>query len=187
MKTRSITLCAMLLAFGALSAQTKQLSIGVDLVLPQGDFSKEYSLGVGPNAGFELPVGDKLAVTLHAGYDILLVQSDHSDVLAGASLVPIQAGLKYFFQESQKGIYAHAQLGTHLFTEKFKANEQFGLEAESETSTRFSWGIGVGYQLAKFDLGLRYNMIMPSGEDGEGSDPISYIGLRIAYLIPLGK
>jgi hypothetical protein len=188
MKTRSITICAMLLAFGALSAQTKQFSLGVDLALPLGDFANEYSFGVGPTAVFELPLGDKLAVTLHAGYNILLVQSDFSEVLESASLLPIQAGVKYFFQEPQKGIYVHAQVGTHLFTEKFKANDLFGREEESETSTHFSWGLGVGYQLAKFDLGLRYNMVMPKDEeDGGENDPLSYIGLRIAYLIPLGK
>ena len=70
---------------GGLMAQDNQLSFGVDLALPMGDFGDAYSLGVGPTVGFELPVGDALGVTVQVGYDILMVKSDVSDFIKSAS------------------------------------------------------------------------------------------------------
>jgi hypothetical protein len=188
MNLRSLFIGATIITAGTSFAQSKQLSFGVDLGFPQGDFGKEFGMAVGPTVGFELPVG-KLGITLQAGYDILMLKDEAKDFLDGASLIPVQAGLKYYFQESQKGVYAHGQLGMHSFSEKFKENDAFGIEAETESSTNFSWAIGVGYQLAKLDIGVRYNSISPKEEEGEGgeAEALSYIGLRIAYLLSLGE
>jgi hypothetical protein len=192
MNMRTITIGAGLLIGSGLLAQSKQISLGADLMLPQGDFSKEFSLGVGPTVGFELPLGDKLGLTIQAGYNILMLKDEIKEVLDGASIIPAQAGLKYYFMESQKGLYAHGQVGIHAFSEKFKENDLFGLEAETESKTNFSWGIGAGYQLAKLDIGVRYNMVMAGEEEGESGgeeegESLSYIGLRIAYILSLGE
>ena len=189
MKTRNLFIIAAMACSGSLLAQHNQLSLGVDLALPQGDFGKEYTLGVGPTVGFELPVGDHLGITVQAGYGFLMLKDDAKDVLESASLIPAQAGLKYYFMESQKGLYAHGQLGIHSFTEKFKPlPAPFTREEETETSTNFSWGIGVGYQLEKLDLGVRFNSISPKEEEsGAEAEAFTYIGLRVAYLISLGK
>jgi len=184
MKKHTLSICTALLVGTTLVGQSNQVSLGIDALLPQGDFNKEFSMGIGPSVGFELPVGDHIGITAQAAYSILLLKDDIKEVLDGASLIPLQAGLKYYFQESQSGIYAHGQLGVHMFSEKFKENAAFGLEAETESEAHFSWGIGAGYQLEKFDLGIRYNSISPKSEEGEGeAEAFSYIGLRIAYLI----
>lgn len=185
---RTITIGAGLLIGSSLLAQSKQLSFGADVMLPQGDFSKEFSLGVGPTVGFELPVGDRIGITVQAGYNILMLKDDIKEVLDGATIIPAQAGLKYYFQESQSGLYAHGQLGIHSFTEKFKENSLFGLSAESESKTNFSWGIGAGYQLSKFDIGVRYNTVTAGESEGsEESSSLSYIGLRVAYILSMGE
>lgn len=189
MNTR-IILIGLLLGTGSVaSAQSKQLSFGADFSFLQGDIGKEYSLGVGPTLGFELPVGSKLGVTLQAGYTFLMLKEDAKDVLDGASLIPVQAGLKYYFTESQKGLYVHGQLGIHAFTEKFKAlPAPFNTEAETESSTNFSWAIGAGYQLDRIDIGVRFNSISPKEEEGGGeAEALNYIGLRAAYLLNLGN
>ena len=156
---------------GLLSAQSPQLSFGADLALPQGDFDKEFGLGVGPTVGLELPFGEHLGVTVQAGYTILMLKDEAKDILDGASLIPAQAGLKYYF------------------TEKFKElPAPFEREAETESSTNFSWAIGAGYQLGMLDIGVRFNSISPKEEEGAGeSDPFNYIGLRVAYLLDLGN
>lgn len=169
-------------------AQGTQLSLGADLALPQGDFSKEFSLGIGPSVGAELPVGDKLGITLQAGYTILLLKEDIKAVLESAALIPVQAGLAYHFNDDREGLYVLGQLGIHNFTEKFKSNAAFGLEEESESSTNFSWAIGAGYQLGKLDLGVRYNSISPKEEEGGAeAEAFNYIGLRLAYRLSLGQ
>lgn len=192
MNMRKITIGAGLLAGGTLLSQSHQVSIGADLLLPQGDFSKEFSLGVGPTVGFELPVGDRVGITIEAAYDILMLKDEIKEVLDGATIIPAQAGLKYYFQESQSGIYAHAQAGIHAFSEKFKENSLFGLEEETESKTNFSWAIGAGFQLSKLDIGVRYNMVMAGEEEGESGggeegEALSYIGLRIGYILSIGE
>lgn len=188
MNMRTITIGAGLLIGTSLLAQSKQLSIGADVMLPQGDFSKEFSLGVGPSVGFELPVGDKIGITIQAGYNILMLKDEIKEVLDGATMIPAQAGLKYYFQESQNGFYGHAQVGVHSFTEKFKENALFGLSEESESKTNLSFGFGVGYQLSKFDFGARYNIVTAGESEGsEEAESLSYIGVRIAYILALGE
>ena len=192
MNMRKILNYAGLLFVSGLMAQSHQISIGADLLMPQGDFSKEFSLGVGPTVGFEVPVGDKVGITIQAGYDILMLKDEIKEVPDGATIIPAQAGLKYYFQESQSGVYAHAQAGIHAFSEKFKENSLFGLEEETESKTNFSWAIGAGYQLSKLDIGIRYNMVMAGEEEGdsggeEEGEALSYIGLRIGYILSIGE
>ena len=186
MNTRIFSLTAALCGTIGLMAQHKQISLGVDLGLPLDPLSKEYTMLVGPTAGFELPIGDKLGITLQVSYLLPQAKSDFAEELSSASLIPVQAGLKYYFQESQKGLYGHAQIGIHSFSESFKELPPF--PAQTFTSTTLSWAIGAGYQLEKFDFGLRFNMIMPeAAEDGAEPEPKSYIGLRVAYLLSLGS
>lgn len=184
----SLALCGSI----GLMAQSNQLSFGVDLGLPLDPLSKEYTFIPGISAGFELPVGTNLGITLQAGYLMPQAKSDFSEVLSSSSMIPVQAGLKYYFQEQQKGFYGHAQVGIHAFSESFKAIDIAGIhvaDAETRSETNLSWAIGAGYQLDKFDIGLRYNMIIPgedAEEEGEETEAKSYIGLRVAYLLALG-
>jgi hypothetical protein len=185
MKKIYATIVSVMLVMG-LSAQDNQVSIGADIGLPIGDFGDAASLLIGPSAGFELPVGDNLGVTVQVGYSIAMLKDDVSDIIANWSLIPAQAGLKYYFSESQAGAYGHAQIGIHassVKTEDIDLGPLGTIEGETTSNTDLSWAIGAGYMLEKFDIGLRYNTIT-SSEDGV--DASSYIGLRIAYLIPLG-
>ena len=192
---KTIAIASLILLSGAASAQDNQLSFGLDVALPMGDFADAYSLGIGPAVGFEVPVGDNLGVTLQVSYDILSPSSDTKDFINSASMIPIQAGLKYYFQDQQEGFYGHAQVGVHMqsyTTEEITTPAipplipAMTTPSVTESSTNFSWAIGVGYQLEKFDLGLRYNSVSPDS-DVEGAEASSYIGLRVAYLLPLGN
>jgi hypothetical protein len=186
MKKIVTVMCALVLGFGA-TAQDNQISLGLDAGLPMGDFGDAYSLGIGPAAGFELPVGDNLGITAQLSYQILMVQSDFADFVKSASMVPIQAGLKYYFMDQQEGFYGHGQVGVHMSsvtTEDIDLGILGTIEGETESSTNMSWAIGVGYQMEKLDLGLRYNSISPDS-DIEGAEASSYLGVRVAYLISL--
>jgi opacity protein-like surface antigen len=187
MNTRILSLGAAIIASASLFGQSTQVSIGADVIIPQGDWSEEFIAGVGPTLGVEVPFGQKVAVTVQAGYDYLAVKDDFNEILEGASIIPVQAGLKYFFQTSQNGVYAHGQVGVHSFSEKFKENTAFGLDADTESKTNLSFGIGAGYQGDNFDLGLRYNVVTAGKEeDGEKAESLSYIGVRLGFLIHVG-
>ncbi len=186
-----MSLAAVALA-GGMMAQSNQLSFGLDVALPMGDFGDAYSLGIGPTVGFELPVGDNLGVTIQAGYDILMVKSDLSDFIKSSSMIPAQAGLKYYFMEQQEGFYGHGQIGIHASSVKSEEYTISGggiipdivVPSETTSSTNLSWAIGAGYQLEKLDIGIRYNSISPDS-DIEGAEASSYIGLRVAYVLSL--
>jgi len=174
---------------GGLMAQSNQLSFGVDLGLPMGDFGDVASLMVGPSVGFELPIGDNLGVTAQVGYDIVMLKDDAKDFFDKYSIIPLQAGLKYYFTESQNGVYGHAQLGFHsvsVTTADIDLGPFGKIEGVSDTQTNFSWAIGAGYQMEKLDIGVRYNSISPDS-DVEGAEASNYIGLRVAYLLNLGN
>ena len=186
--TKLVTIVSALALCTTAMAQDKQLSLGLDLSLPMGDFGDAYSLGVGPAAGFELPVGDNIGITAQLSYQILLVKSDLSDFIKSASMVPIQAGVKYYFMDQQEGFYGHGQVGVHMASVKTEDFTFLGVTVPGETtsSTNFSWAIGAGYQMEKFDIGLRYNSISPDSDAPDGTNSSTYIGLRVGYLIPLG-
>ncbi len=187
MKKVLVSFAAMALA-GGMMAQSNQISLGADIALPLGDFADGYSLGIGPAVGFELPVGDKLGITAQIAYDFLMVKSDFSDVIKSATMMPLQAGLKYYFQESQAGPYAHAQLGVHsstVKTEDIDLGVLGKIDGTTTSSSNFSWAIGAGYQLEKLDIGLRYNSISPDSDAPDGTSSSTYLGLRVAYLLSL--
>jgi hypothetical protein len=55
-----------------------------------GDFGDVYSLGVGPAAVSNCPVG-QLGITAQLAYDILMVKDDFSESIKSASMMPLQA------------------------------------------------------------------------------------------------
>ena len=182
-----LSIAAVALA-GSTMAQSPQLSLGVDLALPLGDFGDSYSLGVGPAVGFELPVGDNLGVIAQVSYDFLMAKSDVSDFIKSASMLPAQLGLKFYFSEQQAGAYAQGLVGIHSTSVTTEDLTILGITIPGETfsSSNFSWAIGAGYQMEKLDIGLRYNSISPDSDAGDDAKASSYIGLRVAYLLPLG-
>jgi outer membrane protein W len=194
MKRMILSMAAVAIA-GGMMAQDNQLSFGVDLALPMGDFGDFASFGVGPAVGFEVPVGDVMAVTVQVSYEFLTPNSDFKDQIKSMSMLPAQVGLKYFFQDQQEGFYGHGQLGIHSMSTTSEEYTIPGIPgfsttttvpSETTSSTNFSWAIGVGYQMEKLDIGLRYNSISPDSDAPDGTNASSYIGIRAAYLLPIG-
>lgn len=185
MKKLTLSFAALAIA-GSMSAQSNQLSFAADLGLPIGDFGDFASLIIGPSVGFELPVGDNLGITAQLGYQIVTLKDDNP-FIKSYSMIPIQAGLKYYFMDQQEGFYGHGQVGVHSTTVRTEDITILGVTVPgtSDSSTNLSWAIGAGYQLEKLDIGIRYNSIMPDGDAPDGASSSSYIGLRIGYLLNL--
>lgn len=168
---------AVFLFAGGLFAQGSQVSLGVDVAIPLREFNNNLRLGRGPAVGFELPVGKKFGITLQAAYDFLVTTDSINGRVKSSILIPVQAGLKYYFQGQRKGFYAHGQLGIHDSMTRYR---------DPEHSSNFidpTWAIGVGYQLEHFDFGVRYNSLLNWEPVGGGG--VGYLGLRVAYLITL--
>jgi hypothetical protein len=167
-------------------AQLGPVSLGLELAKPTGDFGDAYPLGFGLSAGYEHPVGEKLGITVQVGYVLLTVDDDISDFIDKASMMPLQAGLKYYVSEFGSGLYIHGQIGVHSVSVTTKDFSLLGVTVEGETDseTSLSFAIGLGFMATeKLDIGLRYNIITPPSDAPDDADASSYIGLRLAYTL----
>jgi hypothetical protein len=213
MKFKAILFGAALFASTGVFAQNTQISLGADVGIPVGDLGDVASLVVGPTLGVEFPVGTNLGITAQAGYQFVttvddagIVFENRSILLKKFTMIPIQAGLKYYFVEQQLGFYGHAQVGIHMIAREFDpltievpGFDDIQIAAREVSSTNFSWALGVGYQLENIDVSVRYNAmgphdLEPNTVDIAGTElsysyrspAYSYVGIRLAYLFNVG-
>src|SRR4051812_13349024 len=89
----------------AKAGDNSRFSVGGELALPMGTFGDQSSIGFGGSLRYEMPMGDNLALMLTAGY--LTFGSKAIDLGPFGkfdytiSMIPIQAGAKYYFTEQQ--------------------------------------------------------------------------------------
>ena len=170
-----------------LSAQSTQLSLGVDVGVPFGEMTDDgASLILGPTLGLEFPVG-KVGITAQGGYSLVFMKDDAR--YTGWNMIPAHLGLKYYFSEPQLGWYAHLQGGIHSMIREFgeetttvitvndngtpndpsddtETSTSATLPSVGITSTLFSYALGIGYQSERMDVSVRYQGIGADDEDG---------------------
>jgi hypothetical protein len=150
-------------AFSAAFSQGN-FSAGLELALPLGTFSDAVGIGFGATARYEAPIQDKLSWMGTTGFvsftgKTITIPGFGSIKSDGGTLIPIQGGVKYYFQEASNGFYASGELGVFIFT---------GTGSE----TKFGFSPGVGYRLEKFDFSGRFQIISNA----------NYLGARVAYV-----
>lgn len=180
--------------FAANSAQAQmipgsELSIGVSPMLPVGNLNKTHNFGIGGDLQYGYNFDESIGLTLSAGYSHFLgkkVGNSNSNYKAIAS-VPVKAGIKYGIGS----FYLHPQLGVGIPVSETTPVEGF----TSKLKPGFLYGIGVGTNVAGFDVSLRYEasdhkykLSTPVGE-GTLKDKINlgFVGLRIGYSFPLSR
>ena len=173
------------------NAQNGRFSVGAELGLPLGGLGDAQSMGFGGSVRYEHPIGDNIGLTGTAGYLIFSGKDQTFDfgplgsfTFEGPDLamIPIQAGLKYYFSDNQDGFYGQAEVGVHI--------SSYSISGSSSSSTDLSYAPGIGYHLANIDIGLRYQLISYETtvvdpitfESVSGSSTEGYLGLRIAYV-----
>ena len=147
-------------------------SIGAELAMPMED---GFGVGFGASGGGEYAMADNMGITGQVGYIMLTTEMEN----ASASLIPIQAGFKYYLQDNTSGVYLHGQLGFHTFRMSF----EFMGQTMSGSSTNLSLGFGGGYMVNEhIDLGVRYNLIMGGSSKEDGGGSFGYLAARVAYV-----
>lgn len=151
-------------------SQEGRFSVGAELAIPMGDFGDAVGIGFGGSLRYEAPVGDNLGITGTAGY------LSFSGKNGGEStyMIPVQAGLKYYFTEQQMGFYGHVMAGLHFY--KSYEIDLVNFTIEETTTSAFSYAPEIGYHLDNIDFGLRYQFVSTEGST------TSYLGLRVAYV-----
>lgn len=164
-------------------------SIGVSPMLPIGDWSDNYSFGVGGDLQYGYNFDESIGLTLSAGYNNFFMKDSDFKTVAenlGAKtsigIVPVKAGVKYGIGS----FYLHPQLGVGIPT-----TENNILGAKAKYDPGFLYGIGVGTNVAGFDLSLRYeasdHKFNVSGNTSKDKANLGFLGLRLGYTFPMGR
>lgn len=164
---KKIILFLLLFSILKVSAQESQnlktvFSAGLELGIPQASV---YTIGLGASGKLELPVSNKLCITVTAGYDAFFYKGnlyESSRTPSAAIFVPLKAGAKYYFNQ---GVYAEGELGTAIETNYLKQD-------------LFAFSLGPGFiiplnEAHGIDFGLRY--------ENWSNHQVKQTALRFAY------
>jgi len=147
-----------------------RIGVGLEVALPQGDWSDAYNTGFGATGRFEMPFAANIIGMVTAGY--LSFGGDEQEsggVTASysASAIPVMAGVKYYLSP---GVYGMTEVGFHFLsidveTSGFETDfGNFGGFSGSESETKIGLGIGAGYELplnmsTMLDFAISYKLI----------------------------
>jgi hypothetical protein len=153
-------LISALFAF-ALTPAFSQFSAGLNVGIPSGDWSTYWNTGFGVDVRYEAPIQDKLNWTGSIGWLSFSGKSSQGND-GTLTAIPVVAGVKYYFQESNSGVYGGIDLGLFFWS------------SNGTSENKFAFAPAIGYRLPKFDFSFRYNAM---------SD-LNVVGLRAAYVFP---
>ncbi len=164
------TLMAIAFSFLAVTGALAQFSIGAELALPMGSpFSDGFDMGFGGSVNYQKPINDNLSWTAYAGYQTFSAKNLPSGYSASFSMIPIQAGVKYYFTESGAGFYGELDLGIFFGSASASGPGISGSSSES----KFGFTPALGYRVGSFDIGARYNLVSDANN----------LAFRIAYVL----
>jgi len=162
MKTFISVFLLVLCSFTVINAQGKiAVSGGFVVSLPLGDFGDAANTGFGGTASLEMKFMPQLVGVAHIGYIVYGTESDMVDF----STIPLLVGVKYFFVPAG-GFYGIGQIGMNFFSTTVEIPQVFGFGggSVSETSSKFTFVAGAGYELpvnrnVSLDFSATYNLI----------------------------
>lgn len=146
-----------------------QVSLGPEIALPIGDFSTGYNTGFGGTLRYDKTIDENLSWTVSAGYLSFGYKANPAGYSITTSIIPVNGGVKYYFEGSNTGFYGAADLGFF-----FVNTSASGTTSSSASETKFGLAPGIGYRLQKFDIAGRYNIVSNA----------NFFNIRIAYVFP---
>lgn len=149
------------------------ISAGIDVGLPIGNFGERNGIGFGASAKGLYGISDAGQVTLTLGF-LRFGMKDGNDLVSGSvALIPVLPGYRHLFGN----LYAEGQVGLTAVRTSMKVKKNdFGVAGSASASrTNLGYGIGGGYLMGNWDLGLRFQ-----GVSGNGGS-LDLVGVRVAY------
>lgn len=164
-----------LFVFAAANAQEgfHKIGVGAEVALPMGNFGDGFSTGFGATGKVFYGISEDGDITGTIGYLHFGMKS--SDFVSGhVGMILLQFGYRHNFS----GFYAEPQLGFMFLSSKAELKGMggfFGDASGTASETKFSLGIGGGYEFGNWDLGLRYQIV----------DQANFVALRAGYNFSL--
>jgi hypothetical protein len=175
MKKLVPVLMLVLLMTGIGLAQEGQmkLGVGVELLLPSGNFGDIAGTGIGGTANFLYQLNNQISLSGTAGY--ISWGGKSFDVGFGKyeyaySAIPILVGGRYYFTEGDARVYGSAEIGMYMLsaTVTVPSYSLYGYTVAGGESTvsssEFTIAPGIGYEMKigdnmNLDLTAKYLMI----------------------------
>lgn len=141
-----------------------RFSGGLELGFPTGTASNFWGVGFGLSARYEATIQDKLNWIATAGF-VSYSGKDYNygfgtTKIPSVTFIPLQGGIKYYFQEANNGFYGSAELGIFIAS------------GSGSSSSNFGFSPGIGYRTGNFDFSGRYNVVAD----------FNTFGIRAAYI-----
>jgi hypothetical protein len=157
--------------------------VGADFALPITEgFKDVYDLGIGGTARGEYAFTPDLSVMLTAGYISMGAKEINGIKPDAASMIPIVAGLKYYFMPGTLRFYGAFDLGITMFKVNVPSVNVLGVQigGGSETSSEFTYQpqlgmLGYFSDKAAFDVAVRWI----------GISDANSLGIRFGVLFDL--
>jgi hypothetical protein len=175
-----------LLVFVAGTTQAQKMGIGIQggVTLPMGDWSDVVSTGFGGKASFLYNLNKKLAISGEFGYFSFGQKEDvYGDF--SWSMMPILAGVRYYFTPKGFRAYVMGKLGVYVANASYEVDfGPFlgGKQTYDDSDSEFGFALGGGflYPIGKtlnLDVNVGYNIVSDA----------NYLGINAGVLIGLGK
>ena len=150
-----------------------RFGVGVESGIVTGDAHNVSNLYLGGTARLQYGLSKTVALTLTSGYYNFFGKDEPgtSEKYQSLGMVPIKAGIKYFFVPS---FYLSGEAGIGIETKAF-AYQGEPDDLASQTNTKLLLSPGVGWASKHWDVGVRY--------ENYSGQSVNYgvVGLRLAY------
>lgn len=152
-------------------------SIGAETGLAVNYLAKKYQMLSGISFQADFPIVDKeLFASINSGFNNAFVKSAYRHLVDDMHIIPVKAGLKYFFK---KEVYAQSEIGV-----SFLLNKTNCVEGKNKAFV-FSPQIGAVFNIMDnnyVDIGLRFES---TGKFYECDNQNSFVGMRVAWAFTM--
>jgi hypothetical protein len=150
----------LILSIAITTSSFSQISAGVEIS------PSVKTLGFGGSLRYDRPLQGKLSLTGSIAY-LSFHNFAYVNFAASHSLVSFSAGVKYYFLESRKGLYAAADLSTNYISGNSAFYDFLRLR-----DSQIGFSPGIGYRTNRWDFTGRFNVVYDA----------DYLSLRAAYV-----
>jgi len=155
----------------ALPEKTTSLAIAATPMLPIGDLSNAFGIGIGGMLEGNFQLHPKASIVARTGY---VHHFPKDGIEANLGVVPIWGGGRYGFT-GVEGPYIEGLLGPTVLIAS--ANTRFGRVSDTEVKVGMSFG--GGYRIGKLDIGGRF-VFYDVGRAGDSAGLMASIGYSFA-------
>jgi len=162
---------------GTLSGSGIRYSVGVETGIPVGNLNGSYKWNLGGSIQADIPVlENRLYATINAGYNNIFAESDDMVKVNDIHLIPVKAGLKYFFIPN---VYVQGEAGVVFINNKsyLGDNKSAAFVYAPQAGVLFPVG-----DKSFIDAGIRYEGNSKFRNNGSSNN---FLGLRVAYAFNL--